>query len=166
MSLICIIIIYHKPTTQPINTYIKEQTVCIPSVTLKQSKMKYLFLNSQDSKSTHPLNNPYDFTIDLPQPLIHDGKWKCALAEIGFSQPIDQDLYVYCDICDFSYVNDSHQPILRIVRGSRLLTEPFFMPIINQHLTRIRVYIKDETGQIPSVALKQSRCTLLIKYGK
>ena len=128
--------------------------------------MKYLFLNSQDSRSTQPLNNPFDFIIDLPQPIIHEGNWSCALAEIGFSEPIDQDLYVYCDICDYSYVNDTHQPILRIVRGSRLFTEPFFIPIINQHLMRIRVYIRNQSGRIPSVTLKQLRCTLLIKYGK
>ncbi len=128
--------------------------------------MKYLFLNSEDSKSTQPLNEAFDFTIDLPQPLLLEGKWKCGLAEIGFSNPIGDELYVYCDICDYSYVTDSNKPILRIVRGSRLYTQPFFIPIINQHVSRIRVYIRDESGQIPSVVVQQSRCTLLLKHDK
>ncbi len=128
--------------------------------------MKYLFLNSQDSKSTQPLNEPFDFTIDLPQPLILEGKWKCGLSEIGFSNPIADELYVYCDMCEYSYVKDSNQPILRIVRGSRLYTKPYFIPIVNQHVSRIRVYIRDEFGQIPSIAVERSRCTLLLKHAE
>ena len=128
--------------------------------------MEYLYLNSQDSQSTQPLNNAYDFTIDLPQPIIHNGKWKCALAEIIFSQSIRQDLYIYCDVCDYSYVRNTYGPILRIVKGSKVYAKPLYIPLKIQYLSRIRIYIRDENGQTPSDPLKQSRCTLLIKYGK
>ena len=72
----------------------------------------YLFLNSNDSKSLHP-----NFTVELPTPLELHGNWKCALAEILYSKSIGQKLYVYCDICEYSYIADGYKPILRIVKN-------------------------------------------------
>ena len=126
----------------------------------------YLFLNSNDSKSLHPKNSPFNFTVELPTPLELRGDWKCALTEISYPKSIRQELYVYCDICEYSYIADGYKPILRIVKGSDIYNQLFYRPITNPFVSRIQIYIKYQTGNQPSVDVKSLRCTLKIKHGK
>ena len=126
----------------------------------------YLFLSSNDSKIFHPHNSPFNFTIELPKTLDLQGNWKCALAEIFYSESLDQDLFVYCDICEYSYIDDGYKPILRVVNGSDIYDTLFYQPITTQFVNRIHIYIKDEAGNQPSVDIKHLRCTLKIKNGK
>ena len=128
--------------------------------------MKYLFLSSEDSTSTHPSNSMFDFTIEFPQPLELEGKWECALTEIVYSDSINGDLYVYCDICAYSYVSDSYKPLLRIVDGSDIFEKQYFIPVTQQVVPRLRLYIRDKQGNIPSVDEETLRCTLALKHGK
>ena len=128
--------------------------------------MMYLFLNSNDSKSLHPDNSPFNFTVELPTPLELHGDWKCALAEISYPKSIRRELYVHCDICEYSYIADSYKPILRIVKSGDIYNQLFYQPITTSLVSRIKIYIKDETGNEPSVDVESLRCTLKIKHGK
>ena len=125
----------------------------------------YLFLNSQDSKTIHPHNTPFDFTVELPQPINVTGKAKIALTEINYPGKYKQDLYVYCDVCDYNYVKDGYKPILRIINGSNTYNKLFYIPISSSHISRIRVYIRDNKDRIPSVPIKTLRCTVVIRNG-
>ena len=126
----------------------------------------YLFLNSNDSKSLHPDNKPFNFTVELPTPLELRGDWKCALAEISYPKSIRRELYVYCDICEYSYIADGYKPILRIVKSGDIYNQLFYQPITTSLVSRIKIYIKDETGIEPSVDVESLRCTLKLKHGK
>ena len=126
----------------------------------------YLFLNSNDSKSLHSNNPPFNFTVELPTPLELRGDWKCALAEIPYPKSIRREIYVYCDICEYSYIADGYKPILRIVNGSDIYDTLFDQPITSLFVSRIQIYIKDKTGNQPSVDVKSLRCTPKIKHGK
>ena len=122
----------------------------------------YLFLNSQDSLSVHPKNTSFDFTVELPQPINVDGKSKIALSEINYSEVHEKDLYVYCDVCDYSYVKDGYKPILRIVNKSCIYNKLIYIPISSSYIPRIRIYIRDENNQIPSFNIETLRCTVAI----
>ena len=126
----------------------------------------YLFLDSNDSKSSHPQNSAFDFIVELPRPLNLQGEWKCALVEIAYSASVDEDLYVFCDICEYSYIDDGYKPILRIVNGSDIFDKLIYIPITVPTAARIHMYIKDRKGNIPSVDITSLRCTLHIKHGK
>ncbi len=125
----------------------------------------YLFLNIQDSKSIHPNNIPLDFTVELPQPITLTRKSRIALIEINYPGKYKQDLYVFCDICDYNYVKNGYKPLLRIVNGSQVYRKLLYIPLSTTNISRIRVYIRDEKGRIPAVNFKSLRCTLVIKHG-
>ena len=127
--------------------------------------MQYLFLDSEDSKSMHADNTAFDFVIELPQDLNLVGYWDCALTEISYSQPTT-DLYIYCNIINYSYENDSYKPILRIVNGSDIFEKLYFIPITQQSIPRIHIYIRDKQGNTPSDSGQELRCTLALKHGK
>lgn len=127
--------------------------------------MQYLFLHSEDSLLTHPQNNATDFTVDLPQPLDLPGKWSIALTEISITPNKKADLYVYCDVCDYSYQRNTRKPILRIIKGSTTFAKPYYIPVAVNYTPRIRVYIRDSKGNIPSFEISTSRCTLALKHG-
>jgi hypothetical protein len=130
--------------------------------------MKYLYLDSEDSKDSHPQNKPFDFTVEMPTPLELEGNWSCALAEIYFTrEALTQDLYVYCDLCDYNYVNQQYSPILRIINsGDEIFDKCFYVPLVNKLISRIRIYIKTKSGEKPSVSIQKLRCTLQLKHGK
>lgn len=126
--------------------------------------MQYLFLHSQDSLLTYPQNHPTDFTIDLPQPLQLPGKWSIALTEINIIPNKKIDLYIYCDLCEYSYQRNTCKPILRIIRGSSTFSKPYFIPVAVNYAPRIRLYIRDSKGNIPSFDISTSRCTLALRH--
>ena len=49
-----------------------------------------------------------------------------TLAELSYPDSIEQDLYVYCDICQYSYVTDGYKPILKIENGSDIYDKLFY----------------------------------------
>ena len=69
--------------------------------------------------------------MELPTPWELQVDWKCALkiAEISNPESMEQELYIYCDICQYSYVADGYKPILRIVNGSDIFETLFYQPI-------------------------------------
>ena len=126
---------------------------------------KHIFLNSDDSKHIHTKNNPYDFTVELSDPLELIGKWKVALSEIEFTGTSSSELYVYSDICQYNHVLDNQLPILRRVHYPGEVSHLYFIPINRPQIARIRIYIRDRYGQIPPNTIARLNCTLLLKHG-
>ena len=107
--------------------------------------MIHLFLNSIDSINTHPNNNPFDFTIELPEALVLDGEWECALSDIYYdNSAINEELFVFSDICNDSYVYNNRLPILRKVNKPDIFTLPYFTSVNLREIQRIRIFIKDK----------------------
>lgn len=120
--------------------------------------MTYLFLSSDDSLTYHPDNNSYDFTVELSREL--KGAKRLALCELVFT-PINEDLYVFCDVCDDSYALDRSLPLLRIVNASGEVSNLYFQDVTRSHVHRIRIYIRTKRLEIPSADIGTVRCTLV-----
>ena len=122
----------------------------------------YLHLSSNDSLSSYPNNNCWDFTVDLKTCLILPGKWECALTEIDFTND-NLTLIVFCDLCSQSFVMDNYLPVLRVVTHSQIFEKPYFVKISRQNITHLRVYIRTYNGEKPSFHSNTLRCTLLLR---
>ena len=122
--------------------------------------MKYLFLSSTDSLDLSPNNSTYDFTVTLPQTIM--GEFKIALVEMHYTSHFE-DLYVYCDIAEQSYVKDSSLPILRIVSQMGEFGNLYFFPVTRRAIQRIRVYITNKDFETPLQDAGPIRCTLVLQ---
>ena len=123
--------------------------------------MKYLYLASNDSLRFHPLNSSWDYTVELPQTLL--GTWKCALGEIRFSNSLDQDIYVFADICETSLIKDAYLPILRTVKKPGEIITPYFMDMSRTNIQRIRIYLRDSQLHTPEYDIGTVTCTILLQ---
>ena len=117
----------------------------------------YIFLSSKDSLRYHPDNKGYNFTVELPERVELRGNWKVALCDIFLNEKISDTLMVYSDICDYSFVRDSLEPILRMVmpnnKRSQIFSDRFYLGVRQSNLGRIKIYIKDSSFK-NAVALK------------
>ena len=127
----------------------------------------YIFLTSRDSLRYHPDNRGYDFTVELPERVELKGNWKVALCDIFLNEKISNSLMVFSDICEYSFVRDSIEPILRILipnnRKSHIFPDRYYMGVRQSNLGRIKIYIKDSSLN-NAVALKgEIQLTLHLK---
>ena len=121
----------------------------------------YIYLCSTDSAGTHPSNQPYDFTIDLPQTLRLEGKWECALMEIHFSKEnLHEDLLIMTDIVENSYIKDIQLPVLRVVQRSTVVSNPYYFPVSRDTVSHLQIYIRTDSMKVPSFDDKPLTCTL------
>lgn len=133
-------------------------------------KGHYFFLSSRDSEKIYKQNNANDFIVELPVPLELDGRWECGLMDIQLSPTsFPKQLYVFCDLCNDSYVSNNKLPILRrlLVRVMRDLnitfTIPYYMPIRRTQVKRIRIFIRDSHMQPVTFKRQDLKCTLHIR---
>ena len=85
--------------------------------------MKYLYVSSDDSLDLNTSNNAYDFTVNLPKSIT--GDFVIALGEITYTSH-EEDLYVFCDLCEDSYIKNTSLPILRSVTHIGEFTNLYF----------------------------------------
>lgn len=128
--------------------------------------MKHLYLSSGDSLETFPDNKWFDFTVLIPNGLHLDGKYVCALIEVYFNIKLTSEMYVYSDLCEYSYIQDTYRPIMRIVRKTSVFTKLIYLPVKTSRVGTIRIYIRDKNNNIPTLAAKEMRCTILLKKKK
>jgi hypothetical protein len=127
-------------------------------------KQQYLFLSSSDSKHIHKNNKWYDFTVEFSDMIDFQGHWECALAEIFFDADVAENLFIYCDICDYSYVGSKLLPTLRLINHKALeFVNLFFIKVNNPEVNRIRIYLRDKNNNIPSLEVTEVNCTLVFK---
>ena len=88
---------------------------------------------------------------------------ECALVDITFTDFLTEDIYVCCDICEYSYINNSYKPLLRIVNGTEIFQNLYFFPVINQSVKRMHVYLRNKDGKLPSINVDRLRCTLALR---
>ena len=125
----------------------------------------YLYLNSSDCLFTHPQNVPSDFTIDLPEPLHFDNeKYEIAVTEVLYKGKRTIDLYMFCNICDTTFVREKTLPILRIIRQpNEIFAVPYYIPIYQKNISTVHVYLRDKYYNPVSFSKDYLRCTLHIR---
>ena len=132
-----------------------------------EEKSIYLFLSSDDSKIYHPDNVGHTFTIELPERVNLDGYWVIALCDICSEDIINETVYLYSDMCDYTYVKNSLEPILRMIFPSnnheQYFPERYYVPVRQKNLGRIKVYIRDRSMNIPNSLEKRIELTLHLK---
>ena len=137
----------------------------------------YLFLSSDDSLKIHENNRATDFIVSLPAPLYldRDSGWECGLCDMsittGDKNPVSQGarLDVYCDLIETSYKQGSMLPILRAtqLRGVKnnvaLFNPTYYMKISHERIDSIHVYLRLDTGIVPSFENGITKCTLHLR---
>jgi hypothetical protein len=71
----------------------------------------YILLQSNAYDTTYPENTPYHFYADISDELLLDERWKVGLVQLV--QNREQDLYIYSNVCQESFVNKSKASLLR-----------------------------------------------------
>jgi len=127
----------------------------------------YIYLSSEDSKDVFPTNTMTDFVIELPEPLpLAGGHWEMALMEASYDKNIHNDhesVFLLCDVCEYSQVHNSSQPILRKLKhhpSYRVLQH--FVDIKQSELKRIHFRMVDTKLQ-PIVYSGSFYFTLLLQ---
>ena len=125
-------------------------------ILIKQFEMDedsiYFFLSSKDSLKYHPNNKAYNFTVEVPERTSLSGKWEVGIGDFHTSSVVNETLYLFSDIVDYSYVRNSMQGILRPLPQSnsnkfQLFNEIYYFPIKNKNFSRIQIYIKNRNLQ-------------------
>ena len=141
-----------------------------------------MVLKSSDGARLFENNTAHDFTVQLDRMIQLEGYWVVALTEIGItyrdtSKHIE-NVYVYSNICEESFVGSSEHPLLRKIHISKdeteqytknrqkhmtthlILNTPYYIPVRLGQLNQIRIYITDEDGQ-PSSFINEEACVTL-----
>lgn len=144
-----------------------------------------MVLKSTDGNLLFENNTACNFTIQLDRQIDLTGYWMVGLTEISITYKDTskhiEDIYVYSNICEESFVGSSEKPLLRKVYIKKETTEqytvnkqkhyktnlifgvPYFVPVRLGRLNQIHIYITDEIGQQSSFINKNCCVTLHLK---
>lgn len=125
----------------------------------------YLVISSDDSLATHPNNNAFSFIVDLPRSINLEGNWSCALQNFTFEANNGhvQNLFIYCDVCRESLVNEKYLPLLKMVTSTGDQSPLVFIPVSQTSFNNIMVNIRLENRQVPSFTSRKSTCAFLLR---
>ena len=135
-------------------------------------KQHMLFLCSNDSAKLYLNNSKNDFIIELGETYELNGTWTVELMDIQCSlanNTISKHMYVFTDLCEHSYVNDKHLPILRRIpllkkkNIDKSFAQPYAVKVAHSQIQRIRVYIMDEKNKPVSFSSEPVYLTLRLK---
>ena len=132
------------------------------------SKDVYLFISSADSKSYHPDNKPHTFIVELGERLNLTGRWLVTLSDLNLNVSSAETLYIFCDICDISYFQNSMKPILRMIyptdaSKSVNFSKRYYIPLAQKNFTRLQIYIRDKSMKMPAIMTEDLQLTLHLK---
>ena len=129
-----------------------------------------MVLSSDDGLNFFPNNTSHDFRIKLNRSLQFDGYWVVALTEINtVNRTQKQELFVYSDLCQDSFIGTSEQPLLRrivydkINQKNIIYDNPYYVPIKLREIQQIHIYIRDDKGQDASFLKGKVTITLHFK---
>lgn len=129
-----------------------------------------MVFKSTDSSTVHSDNKPQDFRVRLPRPLPLKGDWTVELTEFRNSKltkTTDQEIFVYCSVCDDSIVGGSQKPLLRRIvlknNNNVIFERPYRIPLRINDIGDIHVYIKDKQDADASFLVGESTVTLVFR---
>lgn len=122
--------------------------------------MKFVYASSDDSLDFYPKNNSFDFTVNLPHSI--SGNLFIALGEIYYTSH-GEDLLVFCDLCEDSFIKGTSLPVLRSVSHTGEFTHLYFHSVTRATIQRIRIYITNNNLETPSADIGPVTCLLIFK---
>ena len=127
----------------------------------------YLFLTSTDSSAYFPFNSTCDFQVELPEALFLRGNWTCAALQVAFKDEIADDIIVFCDLCESSFIQDTRLPVLRVIPQSSQknfeFKEPQRLNVSRDEVKRLRIFIRTLDLKEPSFVNRPVSCTLHLR---
>ena len=113
------------------------------------------------------LSTTGDNTLELPLPLEVEG-FGCGLIELsGRVESPKEDLFLCCDICEESFSGLTMMPILRNLKRkangfiNNELHHVIWLRVMRPHISSIRLYIANKSGDIITLPKNYLTCTLL-----
>lgn len=141
-----------------------------------------MVLKSTDGTHLFEKNTAHDFTVQLDRQINLEAYWVVALTEIDItyksSSKFIDDVYVYSNICEESFVGSTEKPLLRKVHISKDATEmyvtkktkhfrtnfifntPYYVPVRLGQVNQIHIYINDGKGR-PCSFINLEACVTL-----
>ena len=133
----------------------------------------YIYIHSPANISYK--NNFFDFTVDFPQSIdLSKSDWELGLCEFSFTKAKIStaekcpNMFLCCDIIAHSFCNNKSIPVLRFIpemKGKHFRNFDFvyYFDVIVKYLDRIRIYIKDNDGDMSSFEDEILYCTLHLR---
>lgn len=124
----------------------------------------FLHLSSDDSKDIHTSNSNVDFTSELPfdYDLSHRN-FELGLITCNIVSVDGKVLYLFCDAIEGQVVYCHELPVLRRLNTNSGYFNTIFCSVNKDHLSKIRLYIRDENYEVPTLTAGTLRCTLELK---
>ena len=130
-----------------------------------------MVLKSSDSPLFHPNNQPYNFRVHLPKPLILNGVWTVSLLEFSLDPGQTKqrglpEIFVCSDICEDTIVGEREMPLIRRVyldKQNIIYQYPYEVPIKLGQFQDVHVYIKDAKNASASFLSGEVTVTLLLR---
>ena len=127
----------------------------------------HLHLSSKDSKDLHPQNKITDFVVELPEALDLTGAWEVGLfqADYHVQRKITQPYYVFCDLCEESFIYDHQLPILQKVSSGKgyFNSFPLYVHVKTSAVQRIHIYLTDSAMNTLPGESGKFECGLILR---
>ena len=108
-----------------------------------------------------------DNIIELPLPLHVEG-FGCGVIELsGRLESPKEDIFLCCDICEESFSGETMMPILRNIKRkpngfiTNEINHVIWLRVMRPHISNIRLYIANKSGDIITLPKNYLTCTLL-----
>ena len=142
----------------------------------------YYFLSSNDSTDVFESNKWEDFSVNI-SPSIHLNKedgWRVGLLQLDIdtnnnrefeSENMSKYIYIYCDLI---FSNNSIGNLKSVINYISIdprkkkqdihtsFATPYYFSLNRENINSIRIYLKDEHGNSPTLSGYSSRCALHI----
>ena len=127
----------------------------------------YLYLSYRNSIQTYSSNKPWDYTIELQEPLSVADNSLVSLTDAIFpSGKLEDTIVIRSDICSFNYINGEKVNFLRILapdeQAITSLSEPNQIQISRNCISSIRIRITNLKGDNYMKIDKKLICLLKI----
>ena len=141
----------------------------------------YLYLSSEDTSGYHSGNTGLDFVVTLPSSYFfsRNEAWEIGLVDLYLVVPgtvkiskhpdAAKLLHVYCDSVEPSVYNGGERKLLTTTRLKDCTKNIYYpshvryVPLSQERLSTIHVYLKHHDGESISVQGLTSSCTLHIR---
>jgi hypothetical protein len=132
----------------------------------------YLYLSCNDSNTLYPNNRGNDFTVSLLRNISLPGPWECGLKEFDFKgkSASPNMMYITCDSCERSYVNNDYMSLLRRIVMPRIngvfsetFPDTYYKRVTENELSDITISIRGRKGPYKGLDNKSVSCVLHFK---
>jgi hypothetical protein len=103
----------------------------------------YLIVSSDDCKDLYPDNNIWDFTVELPIPLVTKN-YRAALTGVYFKKRVTKGSFcvVFSDICEESVYSGTQKRILGTFFQPGNIENPPYLNLLGDWVKRIRFKVQ------------------------